>query len=440
MNEKTYISEGTYGRVYKITHMGISCAKKIYRKVQQDDSVDANAIVEVGILSQICHPHVMRSITVNYNNNSRIECIMPLADETLREALKMSQIDNPIKLFYQICLGVQALHHNKLIHGDLSSRNILIKDGNAIITDLNCVIAPFTIAKWRIITCSYYRAPEVAYGDDFTNKIDIWSLGCIFHELMNRRHDQMFKSCNTDDDLIEAYNSDIIPLHDGSMCQLERDYLYGGISEEHLSFLKLLLQMNPSMRPSIDDVLKHSIFTHLRDDVPAPPIKYAFNRPQKIELSDTILTVRNKIVKELFKSNDELFLLSHKELKNETELKNLVAFTAVDIFDRVLCRLSPKQFSSKSVTSSISSVCLFIACKLYSVDYFIEQNLEIFDFADSAPYWSLYLLALERTILSSLNYRIYRDTLYTLFPHKHVEIRTYLCDHLTPENCTSLPF
>ncbi len=31
----------------------------------------------------------------------------------------------------------------------------------------------------------YYRAPEIIVGHDYDHKSDIWSLGCIFAELLN---------------------------------------------------------------------------------------------------------------------------------------------------------------------------------------------------------------------------------------------------------------
>ncbi len=34
----------------------------------------------------------------------------------------------------------------------------------------------------------WYRAPDLFFSKfDYTNKIDIWSLGCIFAELVNRK-------------------------------------------------------------------------------------------------------------------------------------------------------------------------------------------------------------------------------------------------------------
>ena len=41
----------------------------------------------------------------------------------------------------------------------------------------------------QVITL-WYRAPEVLLNCDYSNKVDVWSLGCIFAELVNRRYTQ----------------------------------------------------------------------------------------------------------------------------------------------------------------------------------------------------------------------------------------------------------
>ena len=49
------------------------------------------------------------------------------------------------------------------------------------------------------VVTQYYRAPEILLGaKHYTNSIDIWSVGCIFGELLGRRilFQVCFKSLN----------------------------------------------------------------------------------------------------------------------------------------------------------------------------------------------------------------------------------------------------
>ena len=43
-------------------------------------------------------------------------------------------------------------------------------------------------AMTQEVVTQYYRAPEILLGaKHYTNSIDIWSVGCIFGELLGRR-------------------------------------------------------------------------------------------------------------------------------------------------------------------------------------------------------------------------------------------------------------
>ena len=45
-----------------------------------------------------------------------------------------------------------------------------------------------SLAMTQEVVTQYYRAPEILLGaKHYTNSIDIWSVGCIFGELLGRR-------------------------------------------------------------------------------------------------------------------------------------------------------------------------------------------------------------------------------------------------------------
>jgi len=98
-----------------------------------------------------------------------------------------------IKVFlYQILRGVKYLHSCRIIHRDIKPGNLLVNS--------NCVlkICDFGLARveepdrgahmTQEVVTQYYRAPEILLGaKHYTNSIDIWSVGCIFGELLGRR-------------------------------------------------------------------------------------------------------------------------------------------------------------------------------------------------------------------------------------------------------------
>jgi NIMA (never in mitosis gene a)-related kinase len=89
------------------------------------------------------------------------------------------------KIFIQITKGLHDLHEYDILHRDLKSANVfLFKDGSAKLGDLN--VSKITS---RGLGCTqtgtpYYASPEVWRDNPYNLKSDIWSLGCVFYELI----------------------------------------------------------------------------------------------------------------------------------------------------------------------------------------------------------------------------------------------------------------
>ena len=99
-----------------------------------------------------------------------------------------------IKFIYQICKGLELIH-TLVIHADLKPENIMITPNNDIkIIDFGNSILKHKIYSTNYIVSRYYRAPEICFELPYTSSIDIWSVGCIYYELLTGK--PIFKSSN----------------------------------------------------------------------------------------------------------------------------------------------------------------------------------------------------------------------------------------------------
>ncbi|OJD39078.1 serine threonine protein kinase [Diplodia corticola] len=155
--------------------------------------------------------------------------------------------------------GLKYLHGKKIRHRDIKPGNILIHNGSVIICDLGIShdwsdsTKDFTYGTVNGQT-KRYSAPEVLEEGPRDLKADIWSLGCVFLEIVT-----VLKRC-TLDDLRRFFRPD--PLGRGDYCE-HPELIQGWIEElgssnvsnEPLLWIKEMLTVASSDRPSAEKLL-----------------------------------------------------------------------------------------------------------------------------------------------------------------------------------------
>eukprot|EP00198_Chlamydomonas_reinhardtii_P004863 XP_001694199.1 cyclin dependent kinase [Chlamydomonas reinhardtii] len=196
------IGEGTYGQVF-MGHDRKTNDKVALKKIRMDTEKEGfpiTAIREIKILSQLSHPNVvnLREIVrseIHKNNNFKgsIYMVFDYADfdlTGLMETTKYQFTEPQVKcILKQLLRGLAYCHSNGVLHRDLKASNILI-DAKGVVKLADFGLArPYTAENEagftnRVITL-WYRPPELLLGaNKYGGEVDMWSVGCIFAELL----------------------------------------------------------------------------------------------------------------------------------------------------------------------------------------------------------------------------------------------------------------
>lgn len=168
------------------------------------------------------------------------------------------------RLFGQLVLGVAHLHqHAGIVHRDLKLENILLDEHvNVKIADLGFgreFERNRLMDTW--VGTIGYCAPELVAGRKYNGElVDIWSLGVILYALLTGSLPFDLATTSSDDDEEEGYFDD----DEGALKAriLKAEYpMPEWLHPDAQSLIAGILQLDPSRRLSLADILAHPFFT-----------------------------------------------------------------------------------------------------------------------------------------------------------------------------------
>ncbi|KAK9976742.1 hypothetical protein ABG768_021945, partial [Culter alburnus] len=144
--------------------------------------------------------------------------------------------------FVQICLALQYLHENNVLHRDIKPQNVfLTEDGYINLGDFGCskVLKSAEEYATSVVGAELYTSPEI-YQNRHNSKSDIWSLGWLIHDL-----------CRLDvwSNLIERRCVHANSLR-GTKPEISNTY-----SDDLQKLIKEMLSCDPRDRPSVEEIL-----------------------------------------------------------------------------------------------------------------------------------------------------------------------------------------
>jgi len=197
------VHRGITIRAAKGLPIGTAVAVKRYKRAVLDEPGQLERMFrELNAGRTIRHPNLVEVVAAVMDSDGRPALIMRYYDgPTLESVLakKRSQrihwsIETALSLVRQLASGIRALHQVGFIHRDIKPANVILTTTGPVIGDLGVVKSenyPEQTTTGAFLGTLRYAAPEFILGEQYDQRVDIYSLGAIIYELFMGR--QLFE-------------------------------------------------------------------------------------------------------------------------------------------------------------------------------------------------------------------------------------------------------
>ncbi|XP_070574674.1 serine/threonine-protein kinase Nek11-like isoform X2 [Ptychodera flava] len=167
-------------------------------------------------------------------------------DERITKAKKQGKSfeqNQVMDWFVQLALAVDYMHGRRVLHRDLKTRNIFLKNNMCKIGDfgISRVLMGTTDMASTFTGTPYYMSPEVLKHEGYNSKSDVWSIACILYELCALEH--AFEG--------QSLMGVMYKIVEGKIPKVPDKY-----DKNIQAVLEKVLTKDPSDRPSAAEILK----------------------------------------------------------------------------------------------------------------------------------------------------------------------------------------
>lgn len=362
------IGKGSYGVVCSAidTHTGEKVAIKKIHDIFEHISDAARILREIKLLRLLRHPDIVEIKHIMLPPSRRdfkdIYVVFELMESDLHQVIKANDDltrEHYQFFLYQLLRALKYIHTANVYHRDLKPKNILANANCKLkICDFGLARVAFSDTPTTIFWTDYvatrwYRAPELcgSFFSKYTPAIDIWSIGCIFAEVLTGK--PLFPGKNVVHqldlmtDLLGTPSLDTISRVRNDKA---RRYMTSMRKKQPVSFaqkfpnadplalrlLERLLAFDPKDRPTAEEALADPYFKGLakveREPSCQPITKMEFEFERRRVTKEDI---RELIFREILEYHPQLL----KDYMNGTERTNFLYPSAVDQFRKQFAHL-----------------------------------------------------------------------------------------------------
>ncbi|XP_075577877.1 cyclin-dependent kinase 11B isoform X5 [Pelecanus crispus] len=259
-------------------------ALKRLKMEKEKEGFPITSLREINTILKAQHLNIVtvREIVVG-SNMDKIYIVMNYVEHDLKslmETMKQPFLPGEVKtLMIQLLRGVKHLHDNWILHRDLKTSNLLLSHSGilkvgdfGLAREYGSPLKPYT----PVVVTLWYRAPELLLGaKEYSTAIDMWSVGCIFGELLTQKPlfpgkseidqiNKVFKDLGTPSEKIWPGYNELPAVKKMTFTEYPYNNLrkrFGALlSDQGFDLMNNFLTYYPARRITAEDGLKHEYF------------------------------------------------------------------------------------------------------------------------------------------------------------------------------------
>jgi serine/threonine protein kinase len=230
---KKLISKGIFGNIYVVTENIDNEEKKFIIK---EIAVEKN--LEPEILLRLKHKNIIKVFSVYYSYSHTYLKMEYIPNGDLYHFMNDTSLQPSViyNIFYQLSNALAYCHRLNIIHNDIKPENVLIHicEAKIKVKLIDFGLSIYIQTKDKPATGTHeYMCPDKLNGYQYNEKTDIWSMGIMLYEIIEKK--------------LPFVSVDILDLYSMIINNEPKFYL----SNSHIkSIILILLRKNSLTRPS----------------------------------------------------------------------------------------------------------------------------------------------------------------------------------------------